>query len=481
MKKIIMSLALIASSLSPLFSINLPSVATLNMTKEFVTAAACGDVATVRTFLKKGIFVDVEDDGATALFCAARNGHSTVVFELIKAGANIERAHSYSRKTPDYNLCATPLAHAIWSNDVATVNALLNAGARVDIRLDGENFGILHCVVSDPTLKDKAARLEILKLLLAAGAPLTSRDRNGNTPLMLAASQGHLDLVQALLQAQADPNVQNFSGKTALMLVAQNCQIDVAQALITAKADTGFQDKDGKTFFDYPVPQIQITITEFMNAAKNGDLTKLKKIIPLIRNRDIRDKNNMTALMYAAEKNHPEVVKLLINNGADIEACHYRATALVYAVYNGNMACVRALLDAKAKTDICLRFNGNQGILHLIPKGNVEILHMLIQAGAPLNQTDDGGHTPLMWAVLQKDLTFLTILLNAGANPNLALPSWFESGPITPLMAAAENGFTDGIKALLTAGANKNLKNKSGKTALDYAATEEIKILLQTT
>jgi ankyrin repeat protein len=228
-----------------------------------------------------------------------------------------------------------------------------------------------------------------------------------------------------------------------------------------------------------PRPTTQEVV--FINAAKTGHLSELIEYLNAGFNPDITDETGMTALMYAAEKNHPEVVKLLIKNGADIEACHYRATALVYAVFNGNIACVRALLDAKAKTDICLRFNGDQGILHLVQKDNPEILQMLIQAGAPLNQTDDGGHTPLLWAVLQKDLTSLTILLNAGANPNLVLANLFGFTPITPLMAAANSGFIEGVKALLNAKADISIKDKRGKTALDYAATEEIKILLQTT
>ncbi len=217
----------------------------------------------------------------------------------------------------------------------------------------------------------------------------------------------------------------------------------------------------------------------FMQAAKTGNVQKLKECISSKINKDLQDENGMTALMHAASKNQVEVVKFLLKEGADREACHYRATALVYAVWNGSTACVQALLDAKAKTDICLRFNGDQGIFHLIPKENVEILHMLIQAGAPLNQTDDSGSTPLMDAVQEGNLRFVTILLNAGANPDIATYKIGNYGAKTPLMIAARKGFVDIIKALLTAKADTTLKDNKGKTALDYAATEEIKIILQ--
>ena len=188
-----MTFALVTGSLSPLFSTKGPSIDVLknpDITKEFVTAAARGDIDKVRVFLKKRISVDVEDDGATALFCAARNGHSAVVSELIQAGANIERAHSYRRAIPDYFLCATPLAHAIWSDDVATVKVLLDAKARVDICLDGDKFGILHCVVADCTLENRCVREKMLDLLVAAGAPLNIVDRVGNTPFMMVHLRG---------------------------------------------------------------------------------------------------------------------------------------------------------------------------------------------------------------------------------------------------------------------------------------------------
>jgi len=218
----------------------------------------------------------------------------------------------------------------------------------------------------------------------------------------------------------------------------------------------------------------------FINAAKTGNLSELIEYLNAGFKPDITDETGMTALMYAAEKNHPEVIRLLLAYGANIEASHYRATPLVYAVFNGNMACVRALLDAGASVHICLRFNGEESILHLVQNEDSEILHMLIQAGAPLNHTDLGGYTPLMWAISRKDLTSATILLNAGANPNLILANCFGYYPITPLMAAANSGFIEGVKALLKAKTDISIKDKNGKTALDYAATEEIKMLLQT-
>lgn len=250
----------------------------------------------------------------------------------------------------------------------------------------------------------------------------------------------------------------------------------ILMLILFSTAPSALQTNQGST----PIPSKATTLEEkFFEGAKNGNLTQLSECLAAGVNLDSTDENGMTALMYAAEKNHPKAVNLLISHGADIEVCHYRATALVYAVFKGNTACVKALLDAGASTNICLRFNGDQGILHLVPKEKTEILQMLIKAKAPLNQTDDGGHTPLMWAILEKNLTFTTLLLNAGANPDLAHYNLFGFAPITPLMAAARDGFTEGVKALLKAKANKTLKDKNGKTAFDYAATKEIKALLK--
>ncbi len=50
---------------------------------------------------------------------------------------------------------------------------------------------------------------------------------------------------------------------------------------------------------------------------------------------------------------------------------------------------------------------------------------------------------------------------------------------LSPLMLAGQKGLTDTVRVLLKAGANAQLRNKNGQTALDLAATDEIKQLIE--
>ncbi|MCK4866955.1 MAG: ankyrin repeat domain-containing protein, partial [Alphaproteobacteria bacterium] len=57
---------------------------------------------------------------------------------------------------------------------------------------------------------------DIADMLIGGGSDLNHQNRQGQTPLMLAAAKGHFELVQLLLRAGADVNIQDFTGRGAL-------------------------------------------------------------------------------------------------------------------------------------------------------------------------------------------------------------------------------------------------------------------------
>ena len=89
---------------------------------------------------------------------------------------------------------------------------------------------------------EKAARrgdAAALASQIAAGADLDSRDRFGQSALMLAAVGGHLAAVRVLIDAGANLDVSAKFGLTALMLAVVNGHQAVARALASAGADLG--------------------------------------------------------------------------------------------------------------------------------------------------------------------------------------------------------------------------------------------------
>ena len=142
------------------------------------------------------------------------------------------------------------------------------------------------------------------------------------------------------------------------------------------------------------------------------------------------------SVLTAAREGDAARLKTLIDNGADVnEARADGFSPLAQAIFYGN---------------------------------NPEAVDILISSGANVNTTDDYGVTPLHLACMNQDLSSITKLLVAGADPNKAR----QTGE-TPLMSCANLGVTEGVKALIKHGADLEAKeNREDQTALMWAAAE---------
>jgi len=87
----------------------------------------------------------------------------------------------------------TPLLAAVMSGDNATVELLLKTGARADVASPDDGTTPLHYVAAN-------GWVHLAEMTLAAGGDPEARDRDGGTPLIWAATGGHIDTVQLLLR-----------------------------------------------------------------------------------------------------------------------------------------------------------------------------------------------------------------------------------------------------------------------------------------
>ncbi|HEX6993109.1 MAG TPA: ankyrin repeat domain-containing protein [Gammaproteobacteria bacterium] len=214
---------------------------------------------------------------------------------------------------------------------------------------------------------------ELVRALLDAGATVNVTSRYGSTPLTEAVKVGDLELVRMLLDAGADPDSPNQDNQTALMLAASIGSLEIAKLLIERGAD--------------------------VNAIET-----------------FRSQN---ALMWAAGENHPEIVDLLLANGAtdlDRRAAYddwprqmtsepraqFRQTggltALLYATRSGCYRCVVSLIEAGADID---RPNpdGITPLINAIGSRHFDIAMYLIDQGAKVDVWDMYGRTPLYMAI----------------------------------------------------------------------------------
>ncbi|MBQ1657205.1 MAG: ankyrin repeat domain-containing protein [Rhodocyclaceae bacterium] len=180
-----------------------------------------------------------------------------------------------------------------------------------------------------------------------------------------------------------------------------------------------------------------------------------------------------TALMQSASRGNPELTRLLLAMGADVNADTH-STALIEAAASRNAAApetVRLLLDAGAHASIQDE-NVNPPLMCAASNNSaasVEILQLLLDAGAgeDVNIKRWWGKTALMRIEGDKEIQTakLKLLLAAGADVNTR-----DTYGKTPLMTVAYSGNNEAVRLLLAAGSDVNASDNKGWTALLEAA-----------
>lgn len=205
-------------------------------------AAAAGDTETLGPLLllagrppgSDGVSQLLESPdghGMTALMIAARAGHTSFVEMLLAAGAEPDAlCVSEGRSARE----RTALFWAVSHSHVDSTRALLAAGAAPNLRnRDGETPLVM--AVTRNGMSPECAAVE--SELLHGQATVDVADAQGRTPLMLAAKFGRLRAVQVLLSAGAAVNRLSGGGESALMFAAAKGHVDVVRELLDAGAD----------------------------------------------------------------------------------------------------------------------------------------------------------------------------------------------------------------------------------------------------
>lgn len=205
---------------------------------KFLQAAREDRVNQLYSFIDNEIDINVTDnEGKTALILACENGCSDSVHVLLTYNVDVN--------VREKNNGATALFYAARRGDVVMTKKLIMSGAELDA-LNREHQTALH-------IASYYGHTAVVELLLFAGANpnVISRGREGKTPLMYAARNGHAQAAKLLLESKALVNMQTAYGKTALMYASTHGHPDVVRVLLAYDADIAIKDNRANTAQHY--------------------------------------------------------------------------------------------------------------------------------------------------------------------------------------------------------------------------------------
>ncbi len=333
-------------------------------------AAEAGDAELIAALLAAG--ADVEspnDEGQTALMAAARTGVVEAARLLLDAGAAVDARESWGGQT------ALMWASAQKQTDMVAL--LIEKGADVNARAIVRDWE--RHITSEPRIKEMpaggltpllyAARegcVACAEQLVEAGADIDMADPDGITPLIMALLNGRFDTAKLLVEADADVNRWDWYGRTPLY----------------ATADLNIPPQGGRR--DFPSLDVATGVDVARMLLERGADPNLRlKLIPperaMVADRVVDDhviNVGSTPLIRAAYGADVEMVRLLLENGADATIRNSYGVSVVFAA----AAVGGSRGRTKTEDDI------------------VACLDMLIPAGADVNWTDSTARAPMHMA-----------------------------------------------------------------------------------
>ncbi|XP_065918752.1 ankyrin-1-like [Dysidea avara] len=196
----------------------------------------------------------------------------------------------------------------------------------------------------------------------------------GNTALHIASRCGHLEVAEYLLQNNAGVNSVNMVGCTPLFLAAESIHKDMCQLLLEWNADLQHRNRQSKTVIEVTR---NVNLRELLQS-KDTEYSTLRRALI----------NGNVSELLGLLKNHSSDKQFLINLQSRV--CKGN-TVFHIASKLGNLEAVKLCIDLHIDVNI---FNA-QGATPLHLTRSLDIIKMLLEAGAAVNATTSKGNTVL--------------------------------------------------------------------------------------
>ncbi|MBA3954125.1 ankyrin repeat domain-containing protein [Candidatus Dependentiae bacterium] len=399
--------------------------------------------AVVKLLIEHGTDIDSRTvSGYSCLALAAETGNNLLVRLLLSKGASVNDA--------DGNTYVAPLYVAAQKGHLALVELLLAEGADVTecVYPHKSNLTALYGAAEN-------GHLPVIKLLLAQGADINAGLNEDTCPakvsaLHLAAQNGHTEVAQYLLANGSSVTAQNSKEKTPLHIAFENNHIPIIDLLINHASGHDW--------------------THIHGAAVNGDARLINFLLANGADINAKDADNKTPLHKVAHLGKCAVIQLLLDKGALVDAktvdnytplhlamctkysvvrnnCRFvkKTVKMPVAAQQERLEVIKLLLAQGA--DVNAQSNKNETPLYLLAKKGTlylyeyyaQVIELLLSKGAHSNVPADNGMTLLHWAAKNIQPSLIKVLIDKGFDVNAQTDQGY-----TPCYFAAQYNCTLG-------------------------------------
>lgn len=339
-----------------------------------------------------GVFVDsIQDLGQDKLDDLLREAilknNLRDVQLLLEQGANIDAPNV--KKIFAHGI--TALMYFIQRNSLEVVSFLLDKGVNIEAVDNDGDTALLHSIMRVCVHNNT----QIFQLLLDKGAKINVKNRNGLTVIDYVTKHSKPELLKLLINKNLI--TQNELDSRLIKAMHENNPTKM-QCLIEAGANIDETNVHGVSIFMRIVSADHINIVRML-------IEKNKKLL------NITDSFKITALMYAFQRINIEMIQLLIEMGADLEADSPGGyTVLISAAAYGYTSIVKLLLKKGANID-AQTDEGKTALMCSAERGYTGIMELLLNRGANIDVPNEDNLTVRDYIIAHGKLEMLKLLV----------------------------------------------------------------------